>query len=271
VERRASDPILPLDLFRYPVVSRSLLVVFMTGMAMFGGIAFVPLFVQIVMNGTATEAGQVLTPLFLGWVSMSIAAARLTLRIGYRPVTIAGNALLTAGFIGLAMIDQSTTRTALFLAVFVLGCGMGLAMLALLLAVQHGVDRSLLGLATSINQFSRSVGAAIGVAAMGAILARNISGIALAAGAHGPPAAVLSLDASARAQFAIALSKVFEAGVVMSAIGLAASFALPPVQFTYGMSTADGGRMLAAEMANLEAGNVGSDGAAPTEKPDKGP
>jgi EmrB/QacA subfamily drug resistance transporter len=251
VERRASDPILPLDLFRYPVVSRSLVVVFVTGMAMFGAIAFVPLFVQMVMSGTATEAGQVLTPLFLGWVLMSTAAARLTVRIGYRPVTIAGNALLTAGFIALAMIDQDTTRTALFLSVFVLGCGMGLTTLALLLAVQHGVDRSQLGLATSLNQFSRSVGAAIGVAAMGAILARHLAGLPLVAGTHGLPSAILSLDAPARAQFALALSRVFAAGVVMSAIGLAASFALPPVQFARGVPAAAGGRMLAAEMATL--------------------
>ncbi|HVH29885.1 MAG TPA: MDR family MFS transporter [Vicinamibacterales bacterium] len=255
VERRASDPILPLALFRYPVVSRSLVVVFMTGMAMFGAIAFVPLFVQMVMSGTATEAGQVLTPLFLGWVLMSIAAARLTVRIGYRPVTIAGNALLTTGFLALATIDQNTTRTALFLAVFVLGCGMGLAMLALLLAVQHGVDRSLLGLATSLNQFSRSVGAAIGVAVMGAILARNLAGIPLVAATHGLPSAIMSLDAPARAQFALALGRVFAAGAVMSAIGLAASFALPPVQFAAGVPAAAGGRMLAAEMATVQSGD----------------
>src|SRR5688500_10684761 len=65
VEGRTADPILPLNLFRQPVVSRSLVVVFMTGMAMFGAIAFVPLFVQGAKGGTATEAGQVLTPLFL--------------------------------------------------------------------------------------------------------------------------------------------------------------------------------------------------------------
>jgi EmrB/QacA subfamily drug resistance transporter len=232
VERRTEHPILPLDLFRHAIVSRSLVVVFMTGMAMFGAIAFVPLFVQGVMGGTATQAGQVLTPLFLGWVTMSTAAARLTVRIGYRPVTIAGNALLTAGFIALVMIDQDATRTAVFFAVFVLGCGMGLSMLALLLAVQHGVDRSQLGLATSLNQFSRSVGAAIGVAAMGAILARSLSGLALPGAGQGIPSAVIQLDGPARVQFALALSRVFAAGGVMSAIGLAASFVLPPVDFS---------------------------------------
>ena len=202
VERRASDPILPLDLFRHRVVSYSLVVVFMTGMAMFGAIAFVPLFVQGVLGGTATQAGQVLTPLFLGWVATSIVSARLTVRIGYRPVAVAGVALLCASFAVLALFDADVTLYALFGAVFVLGCGMGLSMLSLLLAVQHGVDRSLLGLATSLNQFSRSVGAVVGVAAMGAMLARGLSGFDMPGGVQAMSADTLRLEGPARLQFA---------------------------------------------------------------------
>jgi EmrB/QacA subfamily drug resistance transporter len=231
VSRRTADPILPLDLFRLRIVSRSLAVVFMTGMAMFGAIAFVPLFVQGVMGGTATQAGQVLTPLFLGWVGMSVVGARLTARIDYRIVAIAGSALLLAGFVGLAQISADATMTALYAAVFVLGCGMGLSMLSLLLAVQHGVERSQLGLATSLNQFSRSVGAAVGVAAMGAILTRGLVGVNIPTGMAGVPSAALQLDAAARMQFAHALTRVFAAGGVMSAIGLLLSFTLPPVDF----------------------------------------
>ena len=231
VERRTADPILPLDLFRLRVVSRSLAVVFMTGMAMFGAIAFVPLFVQSVMGGTATQAGQVLTPLFLGWVGMSVVGARLTARIDYRIVAVAGNALLLAGFVGLALIGADASMTALYASVFLLGCGMGLSMLSLLLAVQHGVERSQLGLATSLNQFARSIGAAVGVAAMGAILARGLVGVNIPTGVHALPSAALQLDPATRAQFAQALSRVFAAGGVMSAIGLAASFALPSVDF----------------------------------------
>lgn len=252
VERRAADPILPLTLFRLPIVARSLLVVFMTGMAMFGAIAFVPLFVQGVMGGTATQAGQALTPLFLGWVATSIVGARLTVRIGYRPVAVTGGVLLTAGFLALALIDADTTLRTLLLAVFMLGCGMGLSMLALLLAVQHGVERSLLGLATSLNQFSRSVGAAVGVAVMGAILARSLSGIDLPGGESGMARGAIQLEGAARAQFAHALGRVFAAGGLMSAIGLALSFVLPPVNFSRGVPAAAGEQLLAAEMANLE-------------------
>ena len=157
------------------------LVVFMTGMAMFGAIAFVPLFVQGVMGGTATQAGQVLTPLFLGWVGTSVVGARLTVRIGYRPVAVAGSALLTAGFVALAMIDADTHDD-------------GAARGGVRARLRDGVvdarrccwrcstasSARSSGLATSLNQFSRSVGAAVGVAAMGAILARGLVG-------SGPP------------------------------------------------------------------------------------
>jgi len=83
-QRQAAEPILPLSLIRLPVISRTTVVVFLVGIAMFGAIAFIPLFVQSVQGGTATQAGQVLTPLFLGWVVMSIVAARMTVRLGYR-------------------------------------------------------------------------------------------------------------------------------------------------------------------------------------------
>ena len=251
VERKVADPIMPLELFSHLVVSRSLFVVFMTGMAMFGAIAFVPLFVQGAMGGTATEAGQVLTPLFLGWVATSIAGARLTVKVGYRRIAILGGALLTLAFVMLALIHADTSMRALLAIVFVLGSGMGFSMLSLLLAVQHGVDRSVLGLATSLNQFSRSVGASIGVAIMGAILARGLAGTSLA-GVSGMTAGVMQLDTAARLQFVQALNRVFAAGAVMSAIGLLGTFFLPPVDFSRGVPEGAGEQMLAAEMTSLE-------------------
>jgi MFS family permease len=253
VERRVAYPILPLDLFRYPIVWRSLAVVFLTGMAMFGAIAFVPLFVQVVMGGTATQAGQVLTPMFLGWVATSVVGAGLTVRIGYRPVAVSGGALLMAGFVALAMIGADTRLTVLLVVVFVLGSGMGLSMLALLLAVQHGVDRSQLGLATSLNQFARSIGAAVGVAAMGAILARSLTGVELPGGFGVMSSTAVQLAGNDRAQFARALNHVFAAGVVMAGLGLVASFFLPPVDFAQGVPLAAGEKLLAAEMTSLEA------------------
>jgi EmrB/QacA subfamily drug resistance transporter len=254
VERRSAEPILPVDLLRTPVIARSLTVVFLVGIALFGAIAFIPLFVQAVRGGTATEAGQAITPLFLGWVVMSIIGARLTVALGYRVVSIAGSVLMTVGFMGLTTVDGESARWILLVSCTVIGAGMGTQMLSLLLAVQHGVDRSRLGIATSLNQFSRSIGAAVGVAAMGAILARSLSGVSLPGGADAfaASATASALSPALRAQFAAALHRVFLAGAVVSAAGLVAAFFLPSVSFSRGVPDAAGEQMIQAEMANLE-------------------
>jgi EmrB/QacA subfamily drug resistance transporter len=251
-ERRAIEPILPVDLLRQPIMARTLVVVFLVGLALFGAIAFIPLFVQSVMGGTATQAGQVLTPLFLGWVVMSIVGARLTVRMGYRVSAIGGSVLMTTGFVGLTLLDTNSTRTMLLASCTVLGAGMGAQMLSMLLAVQHGVDRSRLGLATSLNQFSRSIGAAVGVAVMGAIMTRTLTGIALPGGASAATAATaMALSAPVRDQFAVGLHRVFLAGLIVSAVGLVATLFLPPVHFSKPMPGGTGEQMLEAEMTNL--------------------
>jgi EmrB/QacA subfamily drug resistance transporter len=251
VERRQTEPILPVDLLAHRVISRTLTVVFLVGVALFGAIAFVPLFVQSVMGGTATQAGQVLTPLFLGWVTMSVIGAKITVRIGYRLVAIAGSVLMTLGFIGLTRLDVDSGRLLLLGSCLVLGAGMGCQMLSLLLAVQHGVDRSRLGIATSLNQFARSIGAAIGVAAMGAIMARSIASAALPGEGSVAGAASTILSPELRTQFAVALHRVFVAGTAVSATGLVASLFLPHLDFKHVPALA-GEQLLEAEMASLD-------------------
>jgi predicted MFS family arabinose efflux permease len=247
VERRAAAPLLPIDLFRSALIARTNVVAFLFGIAMFGTIAFIPLFVQGVSGGTATQAGQVLTPLFLGWVGMSMFAARMTVRLGYRPIAMAGSVLLTIGFIGFSLLTVESGRVLLLTSCLLVGAGMGCSMLSLLLAVQHGVERSNLGIATSLNQFSRSIGAAIGVAAMGAIMTRSLAGGAL------PGAAVtLALNGAARVQVAAALHQVFLAGTATAVVALLVTFFLPAVNFDRHVPAGSGERMIAAEMSNLE-------------------
>ena len=243
VERCVADPILPLALLTHPLMARAFTVVFLVGMALFGAIAFIPLFVQGVMGATATEAGQVLTPLFLGWVVMSIAAARLTVAVGYRRLAIAGSAVITLGFVGLTVVDADSPRSTVLLSGLLIGSGMGLSMLSLLLAVQHGVDRAHLGIATSLSQFFRSVGAAVGVAGMGSLMARQLTGITVPGGAEAIAASGVLLTGAARLQFAAALHTVFVAGAVLAGASLAASFFLPPVDFSHGVAGADRARV----------------------------
>jgi EmrB/QacA subfamily drug resistance transporter len=246
VERWTPEPILPFSMFAEPIVRWSLPIVFLLGMGMFGAIAFIPLFVQGAMGGSASEAGGVLTPLFLGWVLTSVAGAKLTPVIGYRRVSSLGVVLMAAAFFALARLQIDTPRMWLLVTVFGLGAGMGFSMLSLLLAVQHSVPRSQLGLATSLNQFARSVGAAIGVALMGGVLAWLLGTTADAGGAGG-------MQPYGGEPLAAALRTVFGVGAVVSAAAWLPSLALPPVDFNAGVSAAAGEEMLVAEMTTLEA------------------
>ena len=136
----------------------------------------------------------------------------------------------------------------------VIGAGMGTQMLSLLLAVQHGVDRSRLGIATALNQFSRSIGAAIGVAAMGAVLARALHGVPIPRGGEG----VGGADGAAPVRRSCARSSRSRCTTcssparIVSAAGLLATLFLPSIDFARGVPGAAGEQMLQAEMTNLE-------------------
>jgi fucose permease len=194
-----------------------------------------------------------LTPLFLGWVVMSIVAARVTIRLGYRVSAISGSMLMTAGFVGLSLLDSHSPRTMMLVSCTILGAGMGMQMLSLLLAVQHAVDRTQLGLATSLNQFSRSIGAALGVSVMGAILARSLTGMQMSGGVEEAlVSGAVALSGPVRDQFAVALHRVFVAGTIVSGAGLLATMFLPSVRFSQGIPATAGEQLLEAEMANLQ-------------------
>jgi EmrB/QacA subfamily drug resistance transporter len=206
VERRAPEPIVPLQLFRNRIVLAASATGFLAGMAMFGAISFVPLFIQSVTGTSATAAGFVLTPFVLGWIALSIGSARLVLKIGYRQVVFAGMAFLTLAFYLFTGWSASLTRAGAMLHVLVGGVGMGLTMVPMLIAVQSAVPRSHLGAATSMTQFFRTVGGTVGLSAMGTIMARKL--------AAGEP-------------MAGALHGVFLAGLVICVAAVASAFLVP--------------------------------------------
>src|SRR4028119_289082 len=106
---------------------------------------------------------------------MSIIGGRLLLRVGFRPTCIVGFFLMTLGFVLLSIFQRETARFWLYLDLILIGAGLGLTMLTLLIAVQQSVARTQLGIATSLNQFSRSIGGAVGVAVMGAVLSAGLA------------------------------------------------------------------------------------------------
>jgi EmrB/QacA subfamily drug resistance transporter len=169
-ERRAAEPIIPLALFRNRMFAVGCLVVFLVGTAFYGALSYIPLFVQGALGGTATQAGSELTPLLLGWVTMSLIGARLLLRIGYRPTVFIGLFLLTTGFALLATLGPGARLPVMMVYMALMGAGMGMVMIVLLITMQDAVPRNQLGIVTSINLFCRSIGGALGVGVMGAVM-----------------------------------------------------------------------------------------------------
>jgi MFS family permease len=181
VERRAADPVLPLTLFRDRLFSTATAHGVLTGWAMFGSVSFIPLFVQAVLGTTATEAGITITPMLLGWVTASIIGTRLLLIIGYRKLGLIGTASLIIGSFLMSQAGMQTSRISLMVFVALMGIGMGLSIPSFLIAVQTSVTRRQLGTATSMLQFSRSMGGTLGVSVMGAALSTRLAANLIAA------------------------------------------------------------------------------------------
>ena len=282
VENRAKDPLIPFELFRNRTVSVSVGAGFLAGVAMFGAISFIPLFAQGALGSTATEAGSLLTPLMLSWVSMSVVGGRLLLKIGYRTIAIMGFVLLTTGFIFLALYQIETPRFWLYIDLILIGAGLGWTMLTLLIAVQQAVERSKLGTATSLNQFARAIGGAFGVAIMGTVLtaglATNLNSAAqsgnanlsveqAAAFAENPNALIdpqakadLSVETLRILQNAMATSihKVFWVGAILSILALLVAFLLPSKPSEAATHTTDsdaGEKMFMAEQTTINKRN----------------
>lgn len=164
-EAHAAEPILSLTLFKNPVFSVSALALFMTGMGMFGAILFIPLFMQGVLNVSATQSGSLLTPLMLALIGGSITSGQLVSRLGrYKMVAIGGLTIMTVGLLLLGGMHVNTTTTTVVRNMIVVGLGLGLTMPIYPLAVQNAVDRRMLGAATAATQFFRQIGGTVGTA-----------------------------------------------------------------------------------------------------------
>lgn len=211
VERRASNPILPLDLFRDRLFSTSIGHGFLAGFALFGSTSFIPLFVQSVLGTSATAAGATLTPQLLGWVTASVIGSRLLLRFNYRSLALAGMSILIVGFLMLVQVGVDTPQWFLIIAVGLSGIGMGLSVPAFLIAVQTAVPRQSLGTATATVQFSRSIGGTIGVSTMGVILAMRLANGLVSAGLNPNQVSVSELLDPVSTSSAVALGPIRDA------------------------------------------------------------
>ncbi len=173
-ESQAEEPLLPLSLFRDPVISLSSVAVFILGMGMFGVIIYLPLFMQGVLGVSATKSGNLLTPLLLGSVAGSITTGQLNLRLRtYKPQAVAGSVMIAAGMILFARMSVATLPDQVLWPMIIAGYGMGLLMPVYTVAVQNVAPRHQMGAATASTTFFRSIGSTAGVAFFGSLLLTN--------------------------------------------------------------------------------------------------
>ena len=241
-ETRAAEPIIPLKLFRSRVFSIASSIGFVIGLAMFGAIIFIPLFLQLVYGASATGSGLRMIPLMAGLLVASIASGRAISRMGrYRVFPIAGTAILVVGMFLLSRLGIGTPPWVASVYMVVVGVGIGLVMQVLVLVVQNDAPPRDIGVATSTATFFRSMGGSLGVALFGAIFASRLTdelagvpGAArLSGGVNIRPEQVHALPAGVRHNFLLAfvdaLQPVFLVGAALTAVAFLLALLLKEV------------------------------------------
>ncbi len=175
VEVRVQEPVLSLTLLAQPVIAVSSAAGAAVGAVMSSTVNYLPLFVQGVLGASPTVAGATVSPLLLGWPIASTISGRLLTRIGYRPIVVAGFTVVTLTSFALPwLLRVHATPVWLGTTMFVMGAGMGAANIALLIAVQESVDWNERGVATASALFFRTIGGAIAVGGLGAVLTAGL-------------------------------------------------------------------------------------------------
>jgi EmrB/QacA subfamily drug resistance transporter len=177
VERRAPEPLLPLDLLAHRVIGVASATGALVGAAMIATVTFVPLYVQSVLGGSPTTAGAAIAPMAIGWPIASALGGRVLHRTGYRPLIRGGLAVSFAAAAGLALLlrpGASPWVPRLLTGLY--GVGLGLANTPTVIAVQTSVPWNRRGVATASTMFFRTIGGTISVGVLGGVLAAALAG-----------------------------------------------------------------------------------------------
>lgn len=248
-ERYASEPILPLFLFKSKAFTLTNSAGFVLGMAFFGALTFIPLYVQLGLGIPATQSGLAMLPMMVGLIFGAAMSGRLVLWTGkYKPWMIMGGVVMIIGLALMTLIGPDTTVWSIAARMLVLGLGLGPAQSLFPLVTQNAVPREQLGVATSSAQFFRQIGATVGVAIFGAIMTQSLaaemakvstSGAKLsldelqklainhaAAGAH---AAKLAIDPAVKLAFSNAMIDVLWVAIGFGVLALLLIIMIPVI------------------------------------------
>jgi len=175
VERRVPEPIIPLRTFANRNFSLVAVMGFLVGFAMFGAVAFLPLYQQTVQGASATGSGLLLLPMMAGLLVTSVIGGKMITKTGrYKAVPVLGGVVMAIGMVLLSLLDEHTSKTLSSAYMLVLGIGMGGLMQTTMLIAQNSVAQRDLGVASSVATFCRSIGGSFGVALFGAIFSHRL-------------------------------------------------------------------------------------------------
>lgn len=168
VERRAAEPVIPLNVLQHPIVRIALPTVFTTGIGMFGSTMLLPIFFQSVMELNPTTSGSLLTPLMVTVaVGSTISGALLSKTGKYKLLALSGCTLMAAGTALIGALTPTHDLPLIMGSMVVSGIGLGLTLPMYTIVIQNALSQSLLGTATGLTQFFRTLGGALGSAVFG--------------------------------------------------------------------------------------------------------
>ena len=239
VETKAPDPILPLSLFANRAFAIAAAIGFIVGMALFGSITLLPVYLQVVKGLDPTSAGLHMTPMMLGVFASSITSGQIISRVGrYKIFPIIGTGLMTIALFLLSRITLETAASTASVYMLLLGLGLGMVMQILVMAVQNAVAYEQLGVATSGTTLFRSIGGAVGAALFGGIFnytlqAKISATLPEAAAKLTDPAAIATLSEPLRSTylelFVESLHPVFLTAALLAFVAFLLSFAIEEV------------------------------------------
>ena len=175
IESRAAEPVIPLELFKDRTTTLSVIASTFVGVAMLAGTTFLSEYFQTSRGMSPTHAGLMSLTMVIGLMGTSIVSGRMISATGkWKNWLVAGMAAVLAGAVLLATIDGETSLWIVGAYMFVLGLGLGATQQNLVLAVQNNADKSNIGAASSAVAFFRTLGGAIGVSALGAVLSHRV-------------------------------------------------------------------------------------------------
>jgi EmrB/QacA subfamily drug resistance transporter len=171
VESKAIEPIIPLELFKHWTFTSNVIFAMIMGIGMFGGLIFLPIYLQAVRGFSATHSGLAMLPLVVGIFTTSVGGGQLMSRTGrYKWMPITGAAVVGVALLAFSTLEVNTPYYVIAFIMYAFGMGLGFTMQVVVTAVQNSVDRRHMGVATASVTFFRSMGGAIGTALLGAIL-----------------------------------------------------------------------------------------------------